>query len=282
MAQKKNPGKAKVKPLRRAERWGGQVPRMAAKLAAVLAAIVVMGMMFSALQAIGAAWLRVLLTLLIASGLLLLCYSEGLGKGVGDAAASRFYAAAQAKGAPLEARDDAQCYHPMKALCAALAVFGVPLALAVLVAATAKEYSYVLQDLPAWLTDTYGARGDIMGPLGAYARDVRLTATDWARMLVRLPEMIYINLFSDPQRMSALIDRLSPLMIATFPLAYLAGYLRGPAENAKRERMNRRAKKVAVRRAGKSSLAAELTGERPQVHYGHRPDGDKPKKKELI
>lgn len=272
----------KRRPLRRAEHWGGQVPRMAGKLAAVLAAIVVMGMMFSALQAIDSLWLRALLSLLIASGLLLLCYSEGASKGTGDAAASRYYVSAQERGTRLEAKDDAQCYHPLKALCAALAVFGIPLALAVFVAVTTQPYTYALQDLPAWLTDTYGARGDVMGPLGAYAQQTSLTATDWARLVVRLPEMIYINLFDDPQTMSALIDWLSPLMIATFPLAYVIGYLRGPSLQRKRESMQRRAKKVAVRKASRSSLAAELTGEQPQVHYGHRADSDKPRKKELV
>ena len=167
-------------------------------------------------------------------------------------------------------------------MCAALLVFGVPLALSVFVAVTARPYTYALQDLPVWLTDSYGARGDVMAPLGAYARQTSLTAMDWAHLIVRLPEMIYINVFPDPQRMSALIDRLSPLMLATFPLAYGIGYLCGPRLNRKRERMNRRAKKVAVRKAEKSTLAQELTGAQPQVHYGQRAQGDRPKKKELV
>ena len=278
------PAKAKKKraPLRRANNWKSEIPGIAGKLLLITVAVIVLGLMFSALQMVKNALLRDGLSLLIVSGMAMLFYSEGLNKGARDANESRQLAKLEKSGIAIEAREDAACYHPLKALCAALAVFGIPLALAVFVAVTTQPYTYALQDLPAWLTDTYGARGDVMGPLGAYAQQTSLTATDWARLVVRLPEMIYINLFDDPQTMSALIDWLSPLMIATFPLAYVIGYLRGPSLQRKRESMQRRAKKVAVRKASRSSLAAELTGEQPQVHYGHRADSDKPRKKELV
>ena len=44
--------------------------------------------------------------------------------------------------------------------------------------------------------------------------------------------------------------------------------------------MNRRAKKVAVRRAEKKSLVEELTGAQGQVHYGQKKQEHK--KKELV
>ena len=62
----------KKKPLRRAKRWGSQVLPMAGRLAVLLIAIVVMGLMFSAMQGVGSAWLRVALSVLIVSGRLLL------------------------------------------------------------------------------------------------------------------------------------------------------------------------------------------------------------------
>lgn len=270
----------KKKPLRRAQHWGSQVLPMAGRLAVLLIAVVVLGLMFSALQGIGSLWLRAALSALIVSGLLLLCMNEGLSKGATDAAASRNYVSLKAKGIPLEEKEDAACYHPLKAVCAALVVFGVPFALAVIVALSAKEYTYVLQDLPAWLTDSFGSRGDVLAPLGAYTAEQGLTAIDWMRLLVRLPEMIYINFFSDPQMMNATIDRLSPLFIASYPLAYAIGYLIGPRVNRKQEKENRRAKKIAVRKAQKSSLVEELTGAQGQVHYGHQKEEHK--KKELV
>lgn len=272
----------KKKPLRRAENWGSQVLPMAGKLLTLLVAVVVFGLMFSALQGIEAAWLRIALSVLIISGMLMLYLNEGLVKGSMDAAASRSYVSLETKGVKLEAKDDAACYQPMKALCAALVVFGVPLALSVIVALSAEAYTYALQDLPAWLTNSYGARGDVLAPLGAYTAKQSLTIVDWIRLLVRLVEMMFINLFGDPQKMSQMIDRLSPLFIATYPIAYMIGYLRGPAVNRKREKENRRAKKVAVRRTQKSSLVEELTGAQGQVHYGHKKDEDKPKRKELV
>lgn len=280
MATEKTKKNRKKKPLRRAKRWGAPVLPMAGRLAVLLLAVVVLGLMFSALQGVGTVWLRVALSALIVSGLLLLYVNEGLVKGAQDASASRNYVSLEAKGVALESRDDAACYHPLKAVCASLVVFGVPLALAVIVALSAQDYTYTLQDLPAWMTDTYGSRGDLFAPLGAYTAQQSLTALDWMRMLVRLPEMVFINFFSDPQRMGATIDRLSPLLLASYPLAYVIGYLCGPRVNRKQEKANRRAKKAAVRKAQKSSLVEELTGAQGQVHYGHQKEEHK--KKELI
>lgn len=271
--------KKKKKPLRRAQHWGSRVMPMAMKLVVPMIAIIVMGLMFSALQAVGQG-LRIVLALVIIAGMLLFLFSEGLNRGAEDAAASRNYASLSAKGVKLEEKDDAMCYHPLKALCAVMAVFIVPLALSVAVAVLAKEYTYVLQDLPTWLTDSYCMREDVMGPLGAYTVQQGMTAMDWLRMIVRLFVMNYINLFGDPLKMSFVIDRLSPLFILSYPLAYMIGYLRGPASNRRLEKMNRRAKKVAVRRAEKKSLVEELTGAQGQVHYGHKKEEHK--KKELI
>ena len=279
-ATEKTKKNKKKKPLRRAKHWGTHVLPMAGRLAVLLIAIVVLGRMFSALQGVGSAWLRVALSVLIVSGLLLLCLNEGMTHGAQDALASRNYVSLEAKGIALEDKDDAACYQPLKAVCAALAAFGVPLVLSVIVALSARDYTYALQDLPAWLTDSYGSRGDVLAPLDAYTAGQGLTALDWMRLLVRLPEMIYINFFGDPQRMSAMIDRLSPLFIASYPLAYAAGYLLGPKVNRKQEKQNRRAKKAAVRKAQKSNLVEELTGAQGQVHYGHQKEEHK--KKELV
>ena len=170
----------------------------------------------------------------------------------------------------------------MKALCAVLAVYGALILMAVVVALSAKEYTYVLQDLPGWLQDSYGARGDVMAPLSAYSAQQGMTLIDWMRLIVRLPILILVNFFPDVQTMSATIDRLSPLMMLVYPLAYMIGYLLGPKMNRKRETQNRRAKKIAVRRTQKHTLAAELTGAQPQVHYGHKKEEEKHKRRELI
>ena len=274
--------KKQVKPLRRAQRWGGQVLPMAVRLLPITIASVVIGLMFSALQMIESLWLRALISLAILSGVLLMHFSEGLKKGLSDAGASRAYDKAISAGHELTAADDTACYQPLKAVCAGFAVYGVPLLLSLLIAATAKEYTYTLQDLPAWLTSSYGTRGDVMAPLAAYAGTSALGALDIVRMIVRMLELLFVNLFADPLTMGAMIDRLSPLMLLTYPAAYILGYLSAPAQSAKESSMNRKAKKAAVRKASRSHLAEELVGKGGEVHYGQKADEEKKKRKELI
>lgn len=282
MKDGKKEKRAKKKPLRRAARFGREVPRMALKLLTLLIAIIVMGLIFSALQGIEAVWLRVVISLCIISGMLLMCMNEGMTKGVRDVHASRTYAQAQEKGMTPGEKEDAACYRVMKAVCAAALLFAVPLALAIYIALTAREYVYTLQDLPTWLTQSYGMRADVMAPLAAYGHTASLAAEDIIRAAVRLPVMMYINLFADPLVESALIDRMTPLFLLTYPAAYLAGYLLAPRMNRKQEKLNRRAKKMAVRKAEKSTLAKTLVGDQHGVHYGHRADEGMRKKKELV
>ena len=271
------------KPLRRAQHWTREVPRMAGRLAVSMIVVVIAGLMLSAIQGIETFWLRAVIAGAIVFGMLALFFMEGLGKGTEDAAVSRMCMQLEKNGKSVGAHDDAACYHPLKAALMLVVLFAVPLLLAIYLCAVAKPYTYGLQDLPTWLTGSYGARGDIMGPLGAYEKSaVSLGAAGWVRVFVRLLEMNFINLFPEPLEMTSLIDRLSPLMIATYPIAYLLGYLCGPRVQRKRERQNRRAKKVAVRKAQKSSLAKELVGEQNAVHYGQRRESEKPKRKELI
>ena len=71
-----------------------------------------------------------------------------------------------------------------------------------------------------------------MAPLAAYAGTSALGALDIVRMIVRMLELLFVNLFADPLTMGAMIDRLSPLMLLTYPAAYILGYLSAPAQSA--------------------------------------------------
>lgn len=275
-------GKKKRAPLRRAQNWFGEAPGIAGRMLLITVAVIVMGLMFSVLQTLDILWLRIALSLLIASGMALFYYSDGLNKGARDAGNSQQAARLQKAGKAIDPAEDAACYHPLKALAGCAMVFIIPLACAVFLALTTKPYTYALQDLPSWLTATYGSRQDVMAPLGAYLQRAGTSVTDWVRVFVRLFVLIFVNLFEDPQRMIATVDRVVPLFMLVYPAAYVIGYLRGPAANEKLQSQNRRAKKVAARKQKKSSLAAELVGENNAPHYGHKRDSDKPKKKELI
>lgn len=275
-------GKKKRAPLRRAQNWFGEAPGIAGRMLLITVAVIVMGLMFSVLQTLDILWLRIVLSLLIASGMALFYYSDGLNKGARDAGNSQQAAKLQKAGKAIDSTEDAACYHPLKALFGCAMVFIIPLICAVFLALTTKPYTYTLQDLPSWLTASYGARQDVMAPLGAYLQSAGTSIVDWVRVFVRLFVLIFVNLFEDPQRMIATVDRVVPLFMLVYPAAYMVGYLRGPAANEKLQSQNRKAKKVAARRQKKSSLAAELVGENNAPHYGHKRDSDKPKKKELI
>jgi len=270
------------KPIRRAENFSGAVLPAAGKLVPQIILIAILGLMLTGIQAISAYWLRIALSAVAEAALLLMIYSEGLHRGVSDVGASRTYAQAKQDGRTLTRQDDAACYHPLKALLAALAVFGLPLVLSVYLALNAKEYTYQLQSLPAWLSGTYGMRSDVMDPLAAYGNTAGMMLIDWVRLFVRLFELVLINLFEDPQKMTAMIDRFSPLMISVLPAAYMVGYLLAPRRAEKIEKENRRAKKVAVRRAERRKVGPELLGAQNQVHYGHKKEEKARKKKELI
>ena len=280
-AQAAKKKKAK-KPLRRAKNWGSSVKPLIGRLIIVLIAATVLGVLLSALQGLGNMTIRYVITGVIVASLLALYFAEGLREGVADAASSRFYEKVEAKGQALTREEDASCYNLLKPVCAACLIFALPLALAVIVALCAKDYTYTLQDLPAWVTQSYANRSDVMGPLGAYTQTAGLGAVDVMRMIVRLIEMVFISIFPDPLKMGAMIDRLPPLMILTFPIAYVLGYAFGPVSHEKSRKQERRAKKIAVRKAQKSNLAEELVGSGGEVHYGQQARDEKIKKKELI
>lgn len=280
--EKNKATKKQKKPIRRAKNWGSRVLPMARRIIPQLILIAVMGLMFTAVQAIGAYWLRAAISLAVTAAMLALLYSEGLNSGVLDVNASHAFLQAKADGRELGAKEDAACYHPLKALCAALVVFAVPLVISVYLALNAREYTYTLQSLPTWLMQTYGLREDVMAPLGAYGQTAGMGVVDWLRMFVRLFILLMINFFEYPQKMTAMIDRLSPLMLCVLPAAYMIGYLCSPRKAEKIRKDNRRAKKIAVRRAERKKIASELIGAQNQVHYGHKKEEKARKKKELI
>ena len=274
--------KKQKKPIRRAKRFGSAVMPAAGKMLPMTILIIVMGLMMTGVQAIEAYMIRAAIGAVLGFASAFLIYAEGLNRGVADIGASRTCAQAVAQGRQLSAKEDAACYHPVKALCTALTVFGAPLVLSVIIALNAREYTYAIQSLPPWLTGSYGVREDVMAPLAAYSATGGMMAMDWIRLIVRLFVLTMVNLFEDPQTMTAMIDRLSPLMVSVQPLAYMVGYLLAPRRAAKIAKENRHAKKVAVHRAERRKVGPELLGSQNQVHYGHKKEEKARKKKELI
>ena len=281
MAMNKAAGRKKA-PLRRANNFMKGAVSIALRLALYVVVTMVAGLLLSAIQGIENDMLRLAVAALLGFVVLAIYHVEGMSRGTMDAVSSRQMAKLEKAGHTITEKEDASCYHPLKAVAGVTLLFAVPLALAVVLAVNAKEYTYVLQDLPTWLSGSYGLREDVMAPLAAYTQALSTSLMDWIRIIVRLFILIFINLFGDVQMEIGLIDRLSPLFMLLYPLAYVLGYLRGPSEQEKMEKMNKKAKKVAVRKQQRKKLADELIGGQNVPHYGHQADKAAHKKKELI
>ena len=266
--KRKNKKPLNVLPPRRAVHWQPLLGQRIGKLLILLFASTLIGLMFSGLQAIEMPVLVVILSVLIISGLTLFFVNEGMSSGVKDTEMSRRVEKTEKEGGHVMASEDAACYSPVRAAVAAAAAFAVPFLLALFVALNAKPYTYVLQDLPSWLTTSYAGRSDVMLPLGAYAQSVPMTMVDWVRLVARVFGMIFVNIFPDPIHQGLLIDRVLPCFFLIYPAGYVLGYLCGPRRQAVLARKQRRAKKVAVKKAQKKSLAEELTRNGAEVHYG--------------
>lgn len=275
-------GGKKRAPIRKAKNYMKEAPGIALRMLMYVVVTVVLGLLFSMVQGIETLWLRRGITGIVALTTAFFFFTEGSGRGGADANASRQIAKLEKEGKTITAKEDASCYHPLKAVLGMVLLYALPLALAVILALRTEEYTYTLQDLPLWVTGSYGGREDVMGALGAYAQVSAGTPLEWVRVIVRLFVLIFINLFENPQLAVAAVDRSAPLFILLYPIAFVLGYLRGPSEQAKMEKANKKAKKVAVRKQQRSSLVEELTGNVNAPHYGHKREEDKPKKKELV
>jgi len=274
--------KKKQAPLRKANHFMKDAPGIALRLLLYVVVTVVLGLLLSVIQGIENDMLRLAVAALLGFVVLAIYFVEGMSRGTADASNSRQIARLEKAGHSITAKEDASCYHPLKAVAGSMMLYAVPLALAIVLALCAKPYTYVLQDLPTWVSGSYGMREDVMAPLAAYTQSLGTSAIDWIRIVVRLFILVFINLFGNVQTAIGLIDRLSPLFILLYPIAYVAGYLCGPAQQAKIEKMNKKAKKVAVRKQQKKKIADELLGNQNVPHYGHQADKAAHKKKELI
>ncbi len=262
----------KIKPPRQSENWKAKLPAVTGRMLLILAVSVVLGLMLSGLHAAGNRILRVAVTALTYLFLLFLFFNEGMSHGVKDTEISRRVEKQIKNGGSVSPEDDKGCYSPKRMLTATVLVFLVPFLLSVIVAVTSKPYTYQLQDLPSWLTSSYGSRSDILGPLAPYTATVSMTVTDWFRLITRVLSMNFIGFFADTTRQIATIDRLIPFYYLTFILVTMAGYFVSPLRQSKIAKAQRKAKKRAVRKQERSSLAQQLTGGGGDVHYGQRQD----------
>ena len=144
-------GGKKRAPIRKAKNYMKEAPGIALRMLMYVVVTVVLGLLFSMVQGIETLWLRRAITGAVALALLFFFHTEGVGRGGADVGVSRQMAKLEKEGKAITAKEDAACYHPLKALCVALAVFGLPLALSIWLSLNAADYTYQLQSLPQWM-----------------------------------------------------------------------------------------------------------------------------------
>lgn len=223
-----------------AKGYGGAAAKAALGLAGVLFSLIILGLMFSALQGLESVPLRVAITAVGLFSILSFFVIDGVTAGAKDTKQSDFCMRLTKEKKTPEAHALSLCYHPMKPVITCAIVFTVPVLLGLFIAANAGV-SQMTQ---------------VPGPM------------DWVRLAARLPVMVWLNLFGDPSESMVIIDRMTPLFSLSYPIMYVVGYLLGPQMFERQKKDMRRANKLAARKAGRSKLAEQLTKTGADVHYG--------------
>lgn len=241
----------KKTPILRAQHIKPDVRKMTGKVLSYIAIFAFLSLVLSAVTGGGTIW-GMALNILLLVCFFLLELMEGGTRGEHDVTMSRMVEARLEKNIQPEDDELARCYGPRKAFIAFALAVSVFFLCAVIVALSAKPYTYTLQDLPTWMS-AYLGRDDVGGALGCYTVTNGATVVDYLRIVVRACILPFVNLFSDVQTSSWIIDRLSPLLIIILPLSYPLGYLMGPSLYEKRMRENAAAKKATMKRIRKKN-----------------------------
>lgn len=157
-----------------------------------------------------------------------LMYMNGAGNGEADAAFSEIMYQREQEGKSVDKDDRAKCFHPLKGLYTALLGTLPYFLLAVVLAVTAKLYTYTLGVLPSWVQG-FERQGNIGAALSYYHVQQSMTVLDIIRIVVRMLILPFITIFDTSREASLLLERLSPLLVLIIPMGYALGYSRGKA-----------------------------------------------------
>lgn len=232
-------------PILRGKHIGAEIMGIALKILGYIALVAFLSLVLSALTSSGSLIARIVNVVLLV-GFFLLIFAEGGTRGEKDVTYSTMISKKIAEGREPERTEWARCYTPRKAWLGMAVGAGIFFICAVLVAVMAKPYTYELQDLPGWL-GSYSSREDLTRALSGYNTARGATMFDYLRVVVRVCILPFVNLFSDVQASSLMIDRLSPLFILALPIGFPIGYLTGPRLHVKRLRENEKAKAAKVK-----------------------------------
>lgn len=200
--------------------------------------------------------LRIVLNLLVVLGFFMLMVNEGSRAGLDDVAYAQIALNRTVDGKPLDDKDLARCYHPLKGVFTVVLGMLPLIIIALVFSAIAREQVYTLGGLPSWVQG-YERRADVGLALSYYHETSAIGLEAILRIVIRLLLFPYVNMAgTDAAGMLLTLERLSPLLILIIPMGYAVGYLRGPALRAQvhgaistdAKRRKRREKKAIVQR----------------------------------
>lgn len=177
--------------------------------------------------------LCIILNLVVLAACYLLFYNSGAGKGTADVNLGEMLYMRKENGHTISAKDQGNCFHPLKGLTSAM-IGTVPLFIcAVLLAVTAHVQMTGLSTLPSWVS-TYEIRSEIGDALAYYHTVTSMDLESVLRIIIRVCIMPMVSIVgTDHTQGLLLLERLSPIAALLPGIAYGLGYTRGPAIRAK-------------------------------------------------
>jgi hypothetical protein len=188
--------------------------------------------------------LRAALNAVLIAGCMGVYYTLGGSLGFGDASTD---ATRVKHGQP-------KLYYSAKRILFAALLASLPLILiGIYSSIVAKPYTYMLQDLPPWLS-AYSFIPEVGAPLELYNAQTAATIGNYITVAQRFILLPFVNLFAiGGDAGSYLFEKIAYLPALVFPLSYFAGYLTGPSKYKKEKDFIESAKKKPKMRLKKEA-----------------------------
>ena len=228
MANKKNkPVQPVTKPFLKGSPYDERTVRAALGFFGLVAISILMGFLVSSMMNFGAAWLRILLNIVVEALILVVFFNQAAGRGADAVARGEILYQRQEKGQTVSASEKAVCFHPLKGFLTGILGTLPLLICAILLALTTSVQHTGAGALPSWL-NIYERRAEVGDPLVAYTVTNGMGLTDVVRLITRVGIMPFVSMVGAENRFGMLLlERLSPLVVLLPAAAYGCGYLSG-------------------------------------------------------
>lgn len=252
MANRKKTGEKVMTPFLRGAIYDRTCVRSAFRLMGSFVLIAVMSFLVSSVSGVDHVLIRLVMNIAVILLILYIFLHLGLSRGVADVKHGEILYKRKTQGQEIDENELKECFHKGKGFLIALTALIPFILLAVFLSLTAKKQMTGIGALPQWITG-YLRRSEVSAPLSAYMNPTGITASDMLRIAVRICIMPFINLFSPDSANSVLIvEKISPLILLLYVLAYGAGYTGGVSERMKVHSEIRENRKRAIKNQKKA------------------------------